>query len=175
MAGAGRDFVKKMKFEFIPMSTSFPSMTTVATTSLLTGSFPIAHGVVADSFFDYEEEKVTKVKPYLTQDAQQTLPRIIPITDYFLLSDLWHKNCIMGIITLGKAHEKLSDREFIGFFFGREFDIGGEFTKVYTNYDAYQEAKKFISKNKSKKFYLLFIRFSIDHLAHFIWTRIGRS
>lgn len=166
MTGAGKDFSRKIKFEFIPMSTSFPSMTTVATTSLLTGSFPIAHGVVADSFYDFEEEKVTKVKPYLTQNAQQNLPKIIPITDYFLLSEFWDKDCVMGIITLGKANEKLSDREFIDFFFGEEFSIGGEFTKVNTNYKVYLETKNFISKNKEKKFYFLFVRFSIDHLAH---------
>jgi hypothetical protein len=72
----------------------------------------------------------------------------------------------MGMITLGKAHDKLTDREFIDFFFGEEFSTGGEFIKAERNYDVYSEAKKFLEKNQKKKFYLLFVRFSIDYLAH---------
>jgi predicted AlkP superfamily pyrophosphatase or phosphodiesterase len=166
MTGAGKNFARKISFEFLPMSASFPSMTTVATTSLLTGSFPIAHGVVADSFFNFENRKVIRVKPYLSEDAQEYLPRIIPVTDYFLLSDYWNKNCMFGIVTLGKAHEKLSDREFIDFFFGKEFELGGEFTKAMTNEGVYKAAKQFILKNQSKEFFFLIVRFSTDYLAH---------
>jgi hypothetical protein len=166
ITGAGKLFSEKVKFEFIPIFTSFPSMTTVATTSLLTGSFPIAHGVVADSFFDFEENRVIKVKPYLTSNAQETLPKVIPLTDYLLLSGFWDKQCTMEIITLGKENEKLSDREFIDFFFGHEFDIGGKFVKAKDNFAVYQEAKKFIVMNSSLKFYFLFVRFSIDPFAH---------
>jgi len=166
MRGAGKNFTRKINFEFLPMSTSFPSMTTVATTSLLTGSFPIAHGIVADSFFNSKKKKVTKVKPYLSKDAQKYLPRILPVTTYFLLSDYWDKDCTLGIVTLGKAHEQLSDREFIDFFFGKEFELGGEFTKAMTNEGVYKATKQFILKNQGKKFFFLIVRFSIDYLAH---------
>lgn len=168
LIGISAEFLDHVKPEFLfPMFTSFPSMTTVATTSLLTGSFPIAHGVVADTFYDFEESEVYKVKPYLTEGTKLRLPRMIPITDYFLLSEFWEKdNCSLGFITLGKAHDQLSDRRFLDYFYGDEFSLGGDFITVDSNDQVYFHANKFLQKNKDKKFYLLFIRFSIDHFAH---------
>lgn len=168
LMGIAGEFVSNVDPEYLfPMFTTFPSMTTVATTSLLTGSFPIAHGVVADTFYDFEEEEVFKVKPYLTEGTKLRLPRMLNITDYFLLSDFWEVDkCSLGFITLGKAHDQLSDRRFLDYFFGEEFSFGGEFTNVDSNHQVYLHAKDFLQRNRDRDFYLLFIRFSIDHFSH---------
>jgi len=168
LMGISGEFIDSVEPAYLfPMFASFPSMTTVATTSLLTGSFPIAHGVVADTFYDFEERDLFKVKPYLTECTKLRLPRMMSIADYFLLSDFWEKDkCSLGFITLGKAHNQLSDRRFLDYFYAEEISLGGDFINADSNDEVYSHAKIFLQKNKEKKFYLLFIRFSIDRLAH---------
>ncbi len=162
-----RVFYDKIKPEILMMTTTFPSMTTAATTSILTGVFPDEHGVVADRFFNIETGERWDVRPNLSDNTRLRLPRVVPVISNVLLSDLFdEKDCEVGFITAGGSHSAAERRRFMDQFFQAEFEVAGVYKKTNDNLGTFRESIEFIKRNKGKRFWLLFVRFSIDRFAH---------